>query len=290
MAESSVRTAYDSLTGDFVPGINPPSAQISSYWFIFCEEELLVFPDNEKDNLGATTIPKAIKPPSIAPATFETFQFLGWYREAPCYAGTITQKCVLPAGARFDKLRPLFGVLPEPLFAIAGMASQILYWERTHRYCGQCGSRTQYIPGQRATRCTKCGLDFYPRITPAVLVAVTKGDSLLLAWSARWTKSVYSVIAGFVEPGETLEQCAAREVMEETSISVQSVRYFASQPWPFPSQLMVAFTAEYKNGTIHVDNNELNEAAWFTRDNLPELPAPLSLSRILIDCWKQHPG
>jgi NAD+ diphosphatase len=183
----------------------------------------------------------------------------------------------------FQKLRSLFGVLGEPFFALAARAYQIVYWSETSRFCGRCGSPTQILSQERATICPVCQLENYPRIAPAVLVAVLKKDSILLAWSKRSTEPRYSILAGFVEPGETLEQCVTREVKEEVGITVESIRYFGSQPWPFPHSLMVAFTARYKNGSLKIEEQELGAADWFKKDNLPPLPGPISLSRKLID-------
>ena len=138
-------------------------------------------------------------------------------------------------------------------------------------------------PGERALQCTACGYLSYPRISPAVIVAVVRGKSILLARARRFPPGMYSVLAGFVEPGETLEECVVREVREETGVEVKNIRYFASQPWPFPHSLMVAFTAEHASGEIRVDPEEIVDAGWYTVENFPHVPDPMTVARRLID-------
>ncbi len=160
-------------------------------------------------------------------------------------------------------------------------------WDRTHRFCGQCGAPTEDEPHERAKRCPACGLIGYPRLSPAIIIAVVRktdqGDRLLLARNHRFPTGRYSVIAGFVEPGETLEECAQREVCEEVGIRIRNVRYFGSQPWPFPNSLMIAFTAEYAGGEITLEESEIAEAGWFAAGALPDIPPRMSISRRLID-------
>jgi NAD+ diphosphatase len=171
----------------------------------------------------------------------------------------------------------------DEAFALAGRAVQLLDWQAQHRFCGRCGKPTERKPDEHAMHCADCGLIVYPRISPAVMVLVRDGDRLLLARSPRFKPGVYSALAGFVEPGETLEQCAAREVREEVGVEITNLRYFASQPWPFPNSLMVAFYADYAGGEILPDPSEIEAAAWFSTDALPILPDPVSISRRLID-------
>jgi NAD+ diphosphatase len=183
----------------------------------------------------------------------------------------------------FQHLRKLWGPLPDRLFWAAGTAFQVMDWDRTHRYCSRCGAATTGKPGERAKVCPSCGLVFYPRISPAVIVAVVDGDRILLGRAHRFPVEMYSVIAGFVDPGESLEECVHREVAEETGIRIRNVRYFGSQPWPFPNSLMVGFTAEYAGGELVVDAAELASADWFTASALPRIPDRLSIARRLID-------
>jgi NAD+ diphosphatase len=160
-------------------------------------------------------------------------------------------------GMIFQELRPLLGLLGEDIFSVAAQAFQILHWDRTHQFCGRCGSHTEPKGEERARVCTQCSLVNYPAISPAIIVVVIKGPQILLARSHRFQTRFYSVLAGFVEYGETFEQCVRREVKEEVGIDVENIRYFASQPWPFPNTLMVGFTADYAGGAVTVDNVEI---------------------------------
>jgi NAD+ diphosphatase len=188
-------------------------------------------------------------------------------------------------------LRQLHGRVSEQWWTIAGRALQIVEWDHTHRFCGRCATATERTPGENARRCPRCGLVVYPRLSPAVIVLVTRGaddGEALLVWGRRWEEPFYSTIAGFVEPGETLEHAVVREVREETGIEVSDVSYFASQPWPFPNQLMLGFRARYAAGEIAVQENEVREARWVTPAQLDELRVSrgsLSISGWLIEGW-----
>ena len=195
----------------------------------------------------------------------------------------------LPEGWRAGGLRQWFGVLPEPHLAIAMRAVQLLEWERTHRFCGACGTPTERMPGERAYRCAACGLTVYPRISPAMMVLITRGRELLLARGVTFPAGRYSALAGFLEAGESIEDAIHREVREEVGLEVGELRYFASQSWPFPNSLMIAFTADWKAGDIQADPAEIADAQWFDIDALPEMPPPnVSISRALIDATVQR--
>lgn len=196
----------------------------------------------------------------------------------------VSDDAVLPEACQPFALRALFGRLPDPEYALTGYASQLLHWRRISRYCGVCGQPTEAGVGDWGRRCAACGHTQYPQVSPAVLALVHDGDRILLAHKPGWGKR-YSILAGFVEPGESLEECVRREVHEEAGVAVGDIAYAGSQPWPFPSQLMVGFTARWAGGALRIDDKELDHAAWFSVDALPELPAPLSLSRQLIDRW-----
>lgn len=182
-------------------------------------------------------------------------------------------------------LRETWGALGEAGFMAAGTATQILEWASTHRYCGRCATPTERLPDERCMKCPACGLLAYPRIAPAVIVLVRRGEEALLARGARFPLPFYSTLAGFVEIGETLEETVSREIREEVGVEVKDVRYFGSQPWPFPHSLMVGFTAEWAGGDIRCDPKEIVDAAWFRRDALPPIPPALSIARRLIDAW-----
>jgi NAD+ diphosphatase len=183
----------------------------------------------------------------------------------------------------FHGLRALFGRVDDRVFRLAGRAFQIMNWDRTHQFCSRCGHATRDKEDEAAKRCPECGFETFPTMAPAMIVAVTRGDKILLARAGRFPKEMYSVLAGFVEPGESLEECVRREIGEEVGVEVKNIRYFGSQAWPFPNSLMIAFTAEYGGGEIRIDEKEIVDAAWFRADNLPKIPDKISIARRLID-------
>lgn len=182
-------------------------------------------------------------------------------------------------------LRRLYGLIGDVQFQLAGRAFQVLNWDRTHQYCGHCGTPTKPSAVERARVCPSCGLQAFPRLSPAIIVLVSRGREFLLARSPRFPEGRYSIIAGFVEPGETLEEALVREVREEVSIEVTDIRYFGSQSWPFPSSLMLGFTARHAGGEIRIDEKEIEDAGWYTPDRLPDLPDGASMSRRIIDSF-----
>jgi NAD+ diphosphatase len=188
-----------------------------------------------------------------------------------------------PAGMRYVGLRSLFLRIPDPLLALAGRAFQVVEWDLTHRFCGRCGTPTRTKADERAKECPHCGYVAYPRVSPAMMALVTRGREVLLARSHRFVNGVYSALAGFVEPGETIEDCVRREVREEVGVEVAHITYFASQSWAFPHSLMIAYTAEYAGGDIRLEDAEIADAQWFGVDALPPLPPNVSIARRLID-------
>ena len=214
-----------------------------------------------------------------------TCESVGRYRGRPCLAVSLPNPPPsLPPGWEAQGLRQWFGRLPDDLTSIAMQASQLLEWVRTHRWCGACGVPTVRVPGERAMQCPRCGLRNSPRISPAMMVLVTRGHELLLASNVNFPPGRYSALAGFLEAGESVEAAIHREVAEEVGIQVHRPRYFGSQSWPFPHSLMIAFTAEWLAGDIHVDPTEIRDARWFTPDTLPDLPpANVSISRALVE-------
>jgi len=206
---------------------------------------------------------------------------VGEWRGQPCFAAELDH-CPNGAGIESTSLRHLHDRLGMEAFALAGRGMQLLDWQRNHRYCGACATPTERLDGEHGMRCPACGLVAYPRLSPAVMVLVRRGRQLLLARSARFPNGMYSALAGFVEPGETLEECAIREVREEVGIEIANLRYFGSQPWPFPNSLMLAFLADHAGGELRPDGVEIEAADWFAPDALPVLPMPMSIAHRLI--------
>jgi NAD+ diphosphatase len=215
---------------------------------------------------------------------------IGTVDGTPCRALGVPRDTTAPAGWSFEGVRSLFGSISDRFFSAAARAMEIVDWDRSHRFCGECGSPTARKQGEMAFACTACGALSYPRISPAVIVAVVRDGRILLARARRFPPTMYSVLAGFVEPGETLEECVVREVREETGVEVKNIRYFDSQAWPFPHSLMIAFTAEYASGEIRVDPTEIVDAQWFTVGTFPRLPDPITVARRLIDWFAAGPG
>ena len=209
---------------------------------------------------------------------------VGLWNGAYCRATWVPKDAAAPAGHAFKGMRGLFGRLDEPMLAVAGRAFQIADWARTHRFCGVCGQPMARAPGERAMKCA-CGHVAYPRISPAMMVLVKRGPAILLARNvAVPAGGRMSALAGFLEPGESIEDAIHREVREEVGVEVKDLRYFASQSWPYPHSLMIAFTAEYAGGELRCDPAEIAEARWFgPGDTLPELSPGQSISRALID-------
>jgi NAD+ diphosphatase len=264
----------------FIPAIVPPSVRHrEAWWFLFHGDRLLV--ESRGDSVSIQRGPG----PEAWGADADRTQYLGVLDGVPCFSGELADHGEPEEGMAFRSLRPLLGVLPEPLFALAGQAFQIMDWDRTHRFCGKCGGRTEPVEGERAMACPRCGIHFFPRVTPAVIVAVVRDGKILLAHARRFPSVFFSVLAGFVEPGETLEECVHREVREEVGIEVTNVSYFGSQPWPFPHSLMVAFTAEYAGGDLVLEEKEIAGAGWFEPAEVLKLqiPRPETIARRLID-------
>jgi NAD+ diphosphatase len=209
--------------------------------------------------------------------------FLGTFDGIGCWAADVDG--IVLDGLSFQNLMALAAQLDDAEWSIAGRAVQLAEWDRTHRFCGRCGTATAPAPGERARRCPACGLLAFPRLAPAAIVLVERDGKALLARNKSFPVPLYSTIAGFVEPGETLEATVVREVKEEVGVAVTDVRYVGSQPWPFPHSLMVGFNAKWEAGEIEVDGTEIADANWYGPDELPMIPPPLSIARRLIDGW-----
>jgi NAD+ diphosphatase len=216
--------------------------------------------------------------PALAQAA-RARHYLGTLAGRDCWALALDEP---PAGWRPLPLRAAMAQLPEQLAGLAGRAAQVLEWDRSHRYCGVCGTPTELKASERARVCPACGHSAWPRISPAMMALVWRPGALLLARSPHFPPGMYSALAGFVEAGESLEDCLHREVAEEVGVQVQAPRYYGSQSWPFPHSLMVAYSARYAAGEVRPQPGEIEDAAWFTPDALPKLPPRLSIAGRLI--------
>lgn len=246
----------------FVPYLDPPTAPDGPV--------LLVSVRDSRVALGEGPAP-------------ETGVFLGVLAGQHCWA----VEAAVDDDQELTDLYSLWGRVDEARWKLAGRAVQLVEWQRTHAYCGRCGTPTESAAGERARRCPGCRLLAFPRLAPAVIVLVERLDDgrALLARNVNFPGAMFSCLAGFVEPGETLEEAVHREVGEEVGVSLGAVRYWGSQPWPFPHSLMVGFTAEWSSGEIVCQAGEIAEARWFAPDELPAIPPGISIARRLIDDW-----
>lgn len=271
------------MTPDRFHRAYPPAAPetgASAYYLPFIQGRDLVLENDAF--LGGT-----VGEPLPLAETGTPVLYLGTFDGVACLAYRADETAVAEAGIRSTSLRSLYGVLPDEEYGIAGYAVHLLHWLEISGFCSKCGNATGPTENAWAKTCPACGYIVYPVVSPAVLILIHDGaDRLLLSHKPGWGKR-YSILAGFTEPGETLEECVARETLEESGLSVTDIAYHGSQPWPYPHQLMIGFTARCTNpdAPIVIDPTELDDAQWFTRDALPELPGKLSLSRQLIDRW-----
>lgn len=248
-----------------------------SFWFVFKGNRLLV-----REVGHELMVPMILNPDEINLKPTRVHN-IGLLHGRPCYAIDVSESSFLPPDFSFQGLWFLYDYLDNELFNMAIKAKQIVIWDRTSIFCSCCGAKTKDKEKERAKECPDCGFVMFPRISPAIIVLVEKKDRILLARAVRFKENVYSVLAGFVEPGETLEEAVEREVEEEVGIKIKDIRYFGSQPWPFPDSLMIAFIARYKSGRIKIDKEEIVDARWFSPDNLPNIPGNISIARRMID-------
>jgi NAD+ diphosphatase len=271
----------ESIYNRYIPEITPNSKNNGpSYWFIFNSDKLLI---NLKNN-NRIPFTEDLNDLNISPIRI---QYLGTLDGHPCNCAEVVETNAGKDMAFVD-LRSLYEILDEDLFLLAGRAIQIVNWDKNHQFCGKCGSVTRIMENEIARICPECGFINHTRLSPAVITAIIKEDKILMAKHSYGLKNRYSLIAGFVEAGETLEEGVKREVMEEVGLNVNDIKYFGSQPWPFPDSLMIGFTANYESGEINVDGKEIIDAKWFNVDDLTPMPSKMSIASELIDWYIEN--
>ena len=262
----------------FLPAhASPADLALEGYAFAFRGDRVLALAPGE-DDLAITSLHDLATAGVGGPR-----HFLGMLGDRACVAIDLGDEAVEPAGMRFVGLRTLFFKVPDDLLALAARSFQVVDFDRNHKFCGRCGTPTRTRANERAKECPACSLIVYPRVSPAMMALVTRGREMLLARANRFTTGMFSALAGFVEPGETIEDCVRREVREEVGVEVGDITYFASQSWAFPHSLMIAYTATWAGGEIRIDDEEIAEARWFHVDDLPKLPMSVSIARKLIE-------
>ena len=244
---------------DFVKtALEPDIFSGKTYFFIFSENDILVKEKSE----SMVSIP-CFDEKSVVEMELNEICFFGTYKNIPCSCAQISRDN-LPDNFKLINLRSLYGKIDNGFWSISGYARQIYDWNVNFKFCGRCGVETKRKKDEHARVCPKCSLTSYPRISPAIITAVVKDKQILLARGINFpNKKMFSVLAGFVEPGETLEECVNREIFEEAGIKIKNVQYFKSQSWPFPDSLMIGFTAVYESGKLSIDREEIVEAGWF---------------------------
>lgn len=211
---------------------------------------------------------------------------IGHFAGDEVYLLTVDQPLELP-GCNWQGMRQLMLMQPtdSATFQLIGYAGQIATWAEQYRFCGNCGRPMQRVTGEHGMHCELCAVTHYPRLSPSMIVLITRGEEILLARSSRFPPGMFSTLAGFVEPGETVERCVVREVREEVGLEISDLQYITSQSWPFPHSLMLGFHARYAAGEIVPQPDEIEDARWFRLDQLPQLPPPRTISRYLIDLY-----
>lgn len=254
---------------------------MQSIWLIFYQQHLIV----------------KLVPDFKLPTTDDIFEckqslirehLIGRLEGTDIYCAEITDIANLPQAFQAITLRNSLDYLDDHWYMLAAKAFSIINWDRNHQFCGHCGQATLQSAQTFERVCPRCQLNFYPRISPSIIVLIYRDDQILMARSAHFPPGVYALIAGFVEPGESVEEAVHREVFEETHLTIQNLQYFGSQPWPFPDSLMMGFYAEYKGGELKIDTRELEDAGWYRHDNLPGRPSfKKSIASRMLDAYLQ---
>ncbi len=270
-----------------------PSISPAMLYFIFSKSDILLHchPD------GTLSIPVADEPPVktepwthiMTVSSLSDDTSVRTFNVDKPQSLVVTDAALLADGYRWVSLRESFYHLPRHHYLVAGKCEELLYWDRNTRFCGCCGGPMR-MSTDISKKCTECGKEVWPQLATAVIVRIRRGDEVFLAHGRSFRDNFYGLVAGFVETGETLEEAVHREVREETGMRIHNLRYFGSQPWPYPCGLMVGFTADYLSGEIHLQREELSSGNWFRYDNMPRIPQRLSIARRLLDDWLAECG
>ena len=268
---------HANISNDFNPGLIEPEAPEQSYHIVISDGEVLCVDGQHP----------------WRPLTGDEFQwcgldavsshYLGDLSGTPIYAVEVDPDAEEPQGYGFESLWSFLTIVEQPVFYLIGRAKQVIEWHQHHHFCGACGQVTSTTPLDRSRKCESCNIAFYPRLSPSIIVLVSRGDKILLAKNAHARGNFYSTLAGFVEPGESIEETVHREVFEEVGLKVKNLKYYSSQSWPFPNSLMLGFHAEYDSGDLVLQEEEIADAQWFHYNDLPHKPAMMSISGWLID-------
>jgi len=271
---------FSSVKSDFefqAPGADQPLA--NGTWAVIQGNNAILQETDDGLKLPSGKLPDWLRPQQPA-------LHIGTWQGKPLRAITISSSLEITAPLVSAPFNAADERMDIQSLTLAGLAKQILHWERQSRHCPRCGGETSTINGTWGKRCTACNSEHYPHIHPCAIVLVKRGNQLLFTRKAEWPAGRYSLVAGFLDFGESLEECAIREVREETGIEIRNLRYVGSQNWPFPAQLMAGFVADYSSGDVCVDHHELEDARWFPVDALPDLPTRRSIARWIIDNFK----
>ena len=248
-------------------------------WFIFYKDKLLLAKQGEK-----FAVPTGEEAPVGLSKSSSVMEVGTMDDGTPIKTFALSSPVINDTAFEWIDLRKSFHLLPREHYLKAGKCRELIYWDSNTQYCGTCGTPL-HMHTPISKRCPQCGREIWPALNPAIIVLVHKGNEALLVHARNFKGDYYGLVAGFVETGETLEEAVHREVKEETGIEIKNLRYFGSQPWPYPCGLMVGFNADYDGGDIHLQQSELSKGAWFTKDNLPTIPEPLSIARMILDDW-----
>ena len=253
--------------------------RMKKQWFVFRGQQLLLVRQTD----GTYGVPLCEEPPT--PVAADTRIHETGDRSAVGGDDVAVMTYEVPASYASDDfcaLRASYYKLPSDIYLKAGKCAEILYWDRHTKYCGKCGGEMT-ADTAISKRCVRCGHTVWPQLATAIIVLVRRGDEILLVHANNFRGNYYGLVAGFVETGETLEEAVEREVLEETGLHIKNIRYYGSQPWPYPCGLMIGFFADYDYGEIRLQQSELASGGWYRTDNLPQIPGKMSIARRMID-------